>query len=262
MNRTEVKSRLVALCLLALIVAGWGCSASRKTVAAPDMPKMDEAVAFRQMIRNQIQADWFSARIRLAYADSNQSVKASGTLHMKSDSLIWLNIRKLGFELARVKITPDSVFVIDRLNNQFVAEDMNYLNRTFQVPVNFSMLQALMLGNPVLFRIDNIIPNLTKDGFLLRAPDEEVSGEYRLVNPDLLLVEMILQEVQTNRRLKVQMEEYQALPDEQKFSYFRKINLKENVKTLLDVEVQFSQVEMNQPQELRFDIPERYIRVR
>lgn len=226
------------------------------------MPQIDEKVAFKRMIRNQIQADWFSARVRLAYADNQQSVKASGTLHMRSDSLIWLNIRKLGFEVARVKITPDSVFVIDRLNNQFVAEDLGYLDRTFQVPVNFSMLQALMLGNPVLFRIDNIIPNPTTDGFLLKAPDDEVSGEYRLINPDLLLVEMILREVKTDRRLRVEMEEYNALPDEQKFSYFRKINLKENVKTLLDLEVQFSQVEVNQPKELRFVIPERYTRVR
>jgi hypothetical protein len=256
------KRGFFALWLLVLVASGWGCSASRKTTGARVLPQLDEEVAFRQMIRNQIQADWFSARIRLAYADSQQSVKASGTLHMKSDSLIWLNIRKLGFEVARVKITPDSVFVIDRLNNQFVAEDLGYLDRTFQVPVNFSMLQALMLGNPVLFRIDNIVPNPTTNGFLLEAPDDEVAGEYRLMNPDLLLVEMILREVQTNRRLKVEMEEYEALPDEQKFSYFRKINLKENVKTLLDLEVQFSQVEVNQPKELRFVIPERYTRVR
>lgn len=239
-------------------------SACNTTSKVPSVDPAEKAgpEAFQQMIGHQVEADWFSARLRLAYSDQAQSVKANGTVHLREDSLIWINVRKLGFEVARVQITPDSIFIIDRLNNQYVAEDLGYLDRTFQVPVNFSMLQSLLLGNPILYRLDGIEEEESSEGVWLRAPDEKVSGAYRLSIPDYLLSQMILHEKASDRKISITMDEYDLLPDQQNFSYFRKINLKENLQNVLDMELRFSQIEVNEPQQLKFVIPERYTRVR
>ncbi len=247
---------------LTLITFFNGCASKKTVTTKPKLIEETPSALFQKMIENQLDADWFSAKIRFSYSDAEQSVKANGNLHLRYDSLIWMNVRKLGFEVARVKITPDSIFVIDRLNNQYIAEELDYLDRTYQAPVNFSMLQSLMLGHPVLFSIDGFELKESQEDILIKIPDDEMPGTYLISNPDFLLSEMILRELKTDRILQVKLDEYDVLPDKQNFSYFRKINLKEKIGSLLEMELRFSQIEIDNPAEVRFVIPERYTRVR
>jgi hypothetical protein len=72
------------------------------------------------------------------------------TVHgrMKKDSIIWLSITPgLGVEALRCLITKDSILIIDRLNNQYLPFGLNYINQQFNAPIDFFMLQNMIIGN-------------------------------------------------------------------------------------------------------------------
>ena len=54
---------------------------------------------------------------------------------------------------------------------------------------------------------------------------------------------------------------YDDTPDKQKFSYLRLLNLNGEETGKINVELKFSEVELNVPKSLPFEIPVRYLRV-
>lgn len=68
-------------------------------------------------------------------------------INMIADSLIWMRISKFGFEAARVLVKNDSIFVIDRVNNQFVVSDLSLAKSYIGMELELDALQDVFLGN-------------------------------------------------------------------------------------------------------------------
>jgi len=75
------------------------------------------------------------------------SVSLNYKLNMKSDSLIWVRISKLGFEAARAKISRDSVWVLDRMQNVLMVSDFSLLESYIGFQADFELLEDIILGN-------------------------------------------------------------------------------------------------------------------
>jgi hypothetical protein len=90
----------------------------------------------------------FSAKGRMQLEKPDEKLASSVTIRIKKDSVIWLSIVPgLGIEVARVRITPDTIQVLDRLHKEYMAGNFGLLQKRFNVAANFQMLQALLLGN-------------------------------------------------------------------------------------------------------------------
>ena len=91
----------------------------------------------------------FSARGRMQLEEEDGSKVASNlSLRILKDSIIWASIvPALGIEVARLRITPDSVHLVNRLNKTYFAGDYTLLREKFKVEVTFDMVQAILLGN-------------------------------------------------------------------------------------------------------------------
>ena len=68
-------------------------------------------------------------------------------IRMKKNEYLWVAISKLGFEIARAYITPDSAFVIDRFHREYYAENLIDYLEEYQIPFNFLELQGMFVGN-------------------------------------------------------------------------------------------------------------------
>ena len=85
-----------------------------------------------------------------AFIDSSFN-SFSISLRVKRDSLIWMSISKLGIEGARVLISKDSVKFFNRMENKYFKGDFTYISRLLNTPLDFEMLQSLLVGNSVAF---------------------------------------------------------------------------------------------------------------
>lgn len=212
------------------------------------------------MIENQIKADWFSSNAKIVYQNGNQILKGSSSIKMRKDSIIWMNVKKFGFEVARVQITQDSVYILDRINGAYMVKDMNYITEEFNLPANFSTLQAILLGNPVFFSRELEAKNETLS-YHLTGESNSIKNDFWLNGINYQLHKMDFFDKKERRTLKNTLESYQKLADEQNFSYFRRLELHNPKSEQLSIELTFSKIEINIPKDIRFEIPSRYTRM-
>jgi hypothetical protein len=187
--------------------------------------------------------------------------KVNATLRMQQDSAVWVAVRKLGFEVARALVTPDSVFLIDRFNNEFHTYSLAQMSGQYHLPPDLRLLQHLILGNPVfLAKRPELIQN---EGAALTLQEANAIGtlQYSLQTDDFRPRRIEFRSNQGPQEMFMTLDDYNATPDKQKFSYLRLLTLNGQDTGKINVELKFSEVELNVPKSLPFEIPIRYLRV-
>ena len=66
---------------------------------------------------------------------------------MKKDSIIWLSVTGVGFEVARGLITPDSIVFMDKIHKDYFVFSYEQLSKKYNFDLNFALLQSVIVGN-------------------------------------------------------------------------------------------------------------------
>jgi hypothetical protein len=260
-NKLLVPSSLFPLLLaLALIISA--CASGRKAVEEEVRERSPEFL-LRQLAANQIKADWLDARARINYDDGSYSVGATAAIRWRKDSVLWVSMRKLGFEVGRALITRDSVFVVDRINNQYLAKSLSYLARTYNLPADFQVVQSVLLGNPFFFSLQGFrseVDSVVKHHHLY-GRDGHMETHYWMRGADYLLRRMAFNDLLQGRRFDITFDEYERAAKKQNFSYFRTLELESEETGKMSIGIRFSQIEINVPKNISFEIPDKYTRI-
>ena len=142
--------RFFALLIIAQIVlVGMSCNTNKQatTVVEPEEVPLTAEDYLQDIVESQLQADWLDASAKLSYDDGSMAVGATATIKMQKDEVIWMSVKKFGFEIARAMITPDSLFILDRFNKEYAAEPIAYIAEKYNLPGDITTLQQILLGN-------------------------------------------------------------------------------------------------------------------
>ena len=130
---------------------------------------------------NEIEFEYFQSKAKIDFDDGTNEFSSPMTIRIRKDSVIWISVNPaLGIEVVRALITPDSVFVIDKIHKAYYALGLNYIKNNFGVDMTFKMLQSALLGNLIL-------PNSPQDS-------TEFEGDYaklRQSRPDMDILNFI-----------------------------------------------------------------------
>jgi hypothetical protein len=186
-----------AICVVFLFSA---CKKQMAPVASADRSGPTDVVTARNL---EFQS--FSARGRMQLEEENgDKVSSNLSLRIRKDSLIWVSVvPALGIEVARLRITPDSLHLMNRLNKTYFAGDYALLRDKFKVDVNFAMVQAILLGN--------YLPGEPgQDKVTTESPWQHIRREQAsllidqfLDLTDLKLKKITIKDLQTNNALNV-----------------------------------------------------------
>ncbi|MCO6492575.1 MAG: DUF4292 domain-containing protein [Phaeodactylibacter sp.] len=237
------------------------CSATRKggKVAKKEV---NADFLLKQMARQKLRPEWFSARTSIDYDDGSQSFSASATIRMRRDSLLWISIKKLGFELARVQVTRDSVYVLDRINNEYAIEGLGYLSQSYGLPADLTHLQDVILGNPVFFESKGLQVEPLGPSYHLMGRGLAIESDYWIDPNGFVLRKMAFNDKKNSQQVNMLFEEYGETPDNQKFSYLRKLEMNSQNSGKAAVSMKFSKLDTEIPKSIRFEIPDRYTRTK
>lgn len=84
-------------------------------------------------------------RFNVNYETPNQTLSLKGSLRIKKDTLIWATLSPgLGIEGARFLCTPDSLFILDRLNKNVTRGTYAYFNAEHKIDIDFSSIQSIL----------------------------------------------------------------------------------------------------------------------
>ena len=93
--------------------------------------------------------EWMSAKMNgeLKTENTETTLSFTGSLRMRRDSTIWISASALmGIENLRALITRDSVVLINRMEQTYLAEPLSTVEIAMGTP-SFQELQSTLLGN-------------------------------------------------------------------------------------------------------------------
>ncbi|MES1221882.1 MAG: DUF4292 domain-containing protein, partial [Bacteroidota bacterium] len=106
---------------------------------------------YGDILKNHIDFKTSSGKINIDYVDADdKNYNVNANLRMYKDSAIWISITAIfGIEGLRVYITKDSVKILDKQNKLYTGRSVSYLQEVAKLPLTLSVLQDLLIGNPV-----------------------------------------------------------------------------------------------------------------
>ena len=239
------------------------CKTTKVTTGNFPAPKPQSSKELiRHLENNQIEVEWLSAKSKISFKSPEQSQKGTLNIRMRKDSVIWMNVKKLGIEGARILITPDSIYIIDRIHKEYAISDFSLIQEKYHLAADFNSLQNLILGNPLLFSGVELTTQIDSTQYHLSSSNEVIpTRDYWLNGLTKVLTKMVFLDYRNNRKVKVELSKYQALDQYKYFSYFRSLNMSSPETGDLSIDINLSKVEINVPKSIRFEIPEHYKRI-
>lgn len=144
------KWAIITMFLIMIIILG-ACSTKRHIIKEP-LKEAGAAYLLEELAVNELRFSWFSARFSIDYIYDKKFTEFRGQIRIRKDSIIWLSFSPaLGIEMARLKITNDSVFFMNRINKTCLRGDYRFINEYLQTNIDFDILQSLIIGNDFQF---------------------------------------------------------------------------------------------------------------
>jgi len=267
----RMKRSLVLLFSIALLAS---CRSTRKiqtaiskkdTVSTVDIKKNDTVAlindALRQVDSNQIDFRTFSAKVGIDYQGSDgKKYDVNAVIRMYKDSAIWISANAiLGIEAMRVYITRDSVKLLDKLNKNYTARSVDYLQDVTALPLDLKTLQDLIIGNAV-FLDSNVVAYSNSNGVVsLLSVGQWFKNLLTLTEGDKTLMHSKLDDadITKNRTADLTYSDYENKKGKP-FSTKRRITIAE--KKRLDIKLDFKQYDFNQEVSFPFSVPKNYDR--
>lgn len=249
------KPLLVGMLCLGLL---WvGCKATKTITGAPVKITSKELKA--KLKEKTLTYHTLQAKLSISYETPQEKRSFKGDLRVKKDSAIWLSVTPLlGLEVARIYITPDTVYILDRLNKQYVRQPLHQLEERYGLPDDFSLLQSLLIGDiyPHFANADTV--QFVDSAYQIV---QEKGGLHQVlwVEPySFNLTRLNVHQKASNHQVEARFSDYE-LVEEQPFANSRSWQL--SSEDQFSADLSFNRVRINNPLQFTFVVPDKYERV-
>ena len=117
------KSSLLKVAILAWPLVLASCSSKKNAVIENKTVevKTDQAQFLNKVKDNTQKTKFITSKVRFSVEVGNQDISLTGSLKMKRDDVIRMQLMAFGFvEAARLEFTKDYVLIMDRINKQYL----------------------------------------------------------------------------------------------------------------------------------------------
>ncbi|MEY3247994.1 MAG: hypothetical protein RL742_37 [Bacteroidota bacterium] len=251
------------LALSLLLAAGCG-GARRATGSYRPATKVRPPAELLAKIKANEHPEVFalSAKARVYTENEAGAINASANILWLRDSVVWITVRKFGVEAVRALITPDSAFILYRLEQQYAARSLSEIKRQYGLPEGFDLLQRLLLGDAWLPADVAFQSDIRDSLHCLRGVSPRFALEYRVEEGSFGLRQARFLQQQEARSLALDFDRFEKLSGIGQFPYLRRIEAHSPEEGALRVEIEFTEIEVNVSRSYRFEIPAHYQRTR
>lgn len=141
-------------CYLILIFSLFACKVQEKA-KRKDLKINKTEYLFQQLALNEFDFEHLSVKASVQVEQDGKNTPFKANIRIRKDSAIWVSITPaFGIEVARILITVDTVKVINRLDRNYFVGDYAYINKRFDIALEFGLIQSMLVGNPIDFELD------------------------------------------------------------------------------------------------------------
>ena len=226
----------------------------------------DSKVAYmpaRAIVKKNRQAAFSGERLRasmaIKYRGSNEMPNINASLRMVKDSIIWINFTKLGFPIAKLRITPHKVEFYEKITKTSFEGDFNLISKWLGTEFDFLKVQNLFLGESLLnLEKDRYIATVVQNKFELqpkrRNPMYDIyfwidPGNYKITKEELRSPER-------EQNLTIMYKDFNKISE----SLFPKgfLITAAGLQTKTVIDVNYKNVQLDVPMKFPFQMPEGY----
>ncbi|SEQ75707.1 DUF4292 domain-containing protein [Neolewinella agarilytica] len=193
----------------------------------------------KELEDSRFASQYFEGRAKVDVKSPKMNIGGTATIRVEQDKAIWMSVKKFGFEGARALIRPDSFFVINRLNGDYTAEPLSYIERKYKIPARFDLLQEMVMGNAVFFSRDLELETVGEN-FILNGRDKRFATKHTVDARGYKLLGMDLTELAQDRKLVINNADFRRIEGQgdNDFAHQRTvvIDTEETGKATLDLE--------------------------
>jgi hypothetical protein len=134
-----------------LLLGVQSCGVKKKLVLNEANTNVLTSLSAKAVIKNHYAGaaafKTLSGRMKIDYASGNTEQGIPATFRMEKDKAIWISVF---FGMGKAYITPDKVSFYSSVNNISFEGDFKVLSAYVGTPLDFNMIQGLLLGDSAL----------------------------------------------------------------------------------------------------------------
>src|SRR5690606_3620500 len=100
----------------------------------------------------EIDFDYFQGKARMVLRDANKEREVKANIRMRKDSVIWMTFSVIGVQGGKALINKDSITIVSTVDKEYYVFPYSELSSRFQFDISYDVVQAAMLGNPIIPR--------------------------------------------------------------------------------------------------------------
>ena len=231
-------------------------SCSAKKIATATKVK-SEAEVLNALTSRNIPFEWFEAKINTDIESPDESMSGSMHLRMKKDSAVLVNVRKFGFEVARFYANVKQYTLLYRLERIYEQGDISRMADIISIKADFNDFQQLIAGNVILPDPGTTTISYDSTAYFIQGKSNDLSLSYHINKSDLRLESMsIIDKMQ--RKITIDYSDYRQLQGFGPIAYKRSVVYPHNAGSNGRLTLDFTEIIMDKPAELKFSIPDNY----
>jgi len=123
------------------------CKAPATLIQKKEIKNITPAILYDSLKLNYGHINSYYGKFKATVKQDKKSNTVYGTMKIKRDSLLWFSVNPgMGIEIARAQMQPDSIFLLDRLNSHYFKGKFDYIDKMFDVELDFASLQSIFLN--------------------------------------------------------------------------------------------------------------------
>lgn len=234
-----------------------------QTVYVEDVPKIDSAVIVKgimeKVMKKKIEFNTFNAKIKVDYDAPDLHQKVTAYISLQKDSIIYIKITypPVGV-VEQILINKEHVYLMDMIHRKkMTIQPFSYLQEASNIQLNFSILQDLLVGNPVFIDSNIVTYKNTSKELLVLMVGNLYKHSLTLSNTDFRVLHSKLDDadITENRTCDITFGDYQDI-NGKNFSMYREISVSQ--KNRVNIKLDFKEASFNEPLKYVFDIPKKY----
>tara|TARA_R110001583_G_scaffold35585_3_gene118248 strand:+ start:61087 stop:61863 length:777 start_codon:yes stop_codon:yes gene_type:complete len=245
--------------LIVILLVVTSCKTNKSVTNTNAITNISTKRIINNHYNNNFNQKTVNAKINAKYSDNKTSVGFSIKLRLEKDKTIWMSATKLGFPVAKVKITPTRVTYYEKLNRTYFDGDFSLLSKWLGTELDYDKVQNILLGQAILNLKKGKYNSIIDHNLYQLSPKKEndLFGILFFMNSDnFKLSKQEIRNEEKQQLLSVSYPSYNEIKGEQ---FPKNINIRAtDTKNLTTINMEYRSVEFNNKLTFPFSIPSGY----
>lgn len=225
---------------------------------------------------SSFKAQWINGKASVETDIEGKTSSFDISIRSRKDSALWISISPLlGIEVARVMITRDTVKFMDRLHKKYQVTDYNLLNDLLHMNIDFEIVQGVLTGNIFSYKknkfnsvyieedkyyiLSTLSKHKLKRSLEEKDPNKPIIQDMWISDYNYRINKLSIEDDRVSKALVTDYEEYRYT-DAGLFPFKSKTAIK--AEKNVSITIEYSKINVNEPQELPFNVPGSYEKIR